>query len=136
MSALRFVPTAPPSQPRAKALRVEDVPHTLPPLRYTARTRGAAILDEKCVAHGVGNGTLSACFGDDSDRAGGRARSGKLVVTFNEAIALLPLPLMIDVIGEALLERFTRERVSTLDTPELRLAAVHVDALRTLLAHR
>lgn len=132
-------PSFPPPAPlNARTLRGDTLPRTLAirsPRRYDARRRQAEALDRACVKHEVGSATLAASLGLRSDREGSEARSGAIPVTAGELVSLAPLPVALDVVLELLLDRLARERVTVGDSTELRLAAVHVDALRTLLLH-
>lgn len=143
-AALRSdLPPALPAQVRPKvlplrpaALRDGEMPRSLgvrSPLRFDARRRGAEALEAACVQHGVGNATLAAHLGLRGDKAGAEARSGELPVTAGELVGLAPLHVMLDTVIELLLHRLARERVTVGDTAELRLAAIHVEALRALL---
>ncbi len=131
-------PSVPPPAPsQARTLRGDTLPRSLirSPRRYNARRCGAEALDRACVKHEIGSATLAASLGLRSDREGAEARAGAMPVTAGELISLAPLPVALDVVLELLLDRLARERVTVGDSTELRLAAVHVDALRTLLLH-
>jgi hypothetical protein len=129
-------PSVPPPKPsEARSLRGSTLPRGLlrSPRRYDARRRAAEALDRACVTHGVGSRTLAEALGLRSDREASEARSGALPITAGELVSLAPLEVALDVVIELLLDRLARERITVGDSVELRMAAIHVDALRALL---
>lgn len=127
MTAVRSLAQPPP-------LRAKALPRTLTRRRAHGRFHTALALDEACVRHGVGSPTLAESLGLKSDREGSEARSGALPISAGEVVLLIPLAVAIDTICVLLLERIAMERERSADSADLRLADVHVNALRALLA--
>lgn len=141
MSAALRPSQPPPVVPRPKALplsagslRGKGVPRSLTPGRQKARLSGAEALSRSCAKHGISAKRFAELLGLKADRQGAEALSGALPISIGEVLDLLPKEVMIDAVCELLLDRVARERIAN-DTTELRMAPVHIDALRVLLGH-
>lgn len=152
-----------PSETRAKSLplslRAGGVPRSQEirdPERAASRGEGARILAEAFAEEGMGSPSVAHCLHLGTDKEADQALSGMKKISAGES-AFMPPPavgyrFVIKLFGEltrrtppAALPKFVtggvldiledlvaRARVSG-DTTELRLAAVHIDALRVLL---